>query len=120
MTAWPDGKCDQHHSAISITVQENSREDMQYVLIVHEVEDYPAWKRIFDNAAQIRKDAGEISYHLLQFEDNANHIVHFSRWSSLEDARNFFESQRLVEIRQQAGVKAPTFLYLNEIENGDL
>ena len=35
---------------------------MQYVLIIHEVEDYAAWKAIFDNAAQIRKEAGEISY----------------------------------------------------------
>ena len=29
---------------------------MEYVLIIHEVEDYDAWKEIFDNAASIRKD----------------------------------------------------------------
>jgi hypothetical protein len=46
--------------------------------------------------------------------------VHFSRWSSLQNAKNFFESERLVEIRKQAGVKAPTFVYLDEIENGIL
>lgn len=93
---------------------------MQYVLIIHEVEDYPAWKTIFDNAAQIRKDAGEISYKLLKFESDANNIVHFSRWSSLQNARDFFESERLIEIRKQAGVKAPRFVYLDEIENGTL
>lgn len=93
---------------------------MQYVLIIHEVEDYPAWKTVFDQAAEIRKEAGEISYQLLKFENDANHIVHFSRWSSLENAKNFFESERLVEIRRQAGVKAPTFVYLDEIENGIL
>lgn len=93
---------------------------MQYVLIIHEVEDYAAWKTIFDNAAQIRKDAGEISYQLLKFEDDANHIVHFSRWSSLQNARNFFESEHLVEIRKQAGVKAPRFVYLEELEKGIL
>ena len=93
---------------------------MQYVLIIHEVEDYAAWKTIFTNAAQIRREAGEISYQLLRFESEANNIVHFSRWNSLQNARNFFESQRLVEIRKQAGVKAPTFVYLNEIENGVL
>ena len=93
---------------------------MQYVLIIHEVEDYAAWKKIFDSAAQIRKEAGEVSYQLLRFENDANNIVHFSRWSSLQNAKNFFESQRLVEIRKQAGVKAPTFVYLDEIENGIL
>ena len=93
---------------------------MKYVLIIHEVEDYAAWKAVFDDAAQIRKDAGEISYQLLRFEDDANNIVHFSRWSSLQSARDFFESERLVEIRQQAGVKAPRFVYLDEIESGVL
>jgi len=44
--------------------------------------------------------------------------VHFSEWSSLDEARRFFESPELVEIRKQAGVKAPDFLYLYEIERG--
>lgn len=93
---------------------------MQYVLIIHEVEDYVAWKKIFDGAAQLRKDAGEISYKVLKFDDNANNIVHFSRWQSLQQARDFFESLRLIEIRKQAGVKAPKFVYLDEIESGVL
>jgi hypothetical protein len=37
---------------------------MQYVLIIHEVETYTAWKAVFDQAAGIRKQAGEISYQL--------------------------------------------------------
>ena len=93
---------------------------MQYVLIIHEVESYPAWKAIFDQAAEIRKSAGEISYQLLRYDDNANNIVHFSQWSSLDHARRFFESPALVEIRKQAGVKAPEFIYLQEIEQGVL
>lgn len=93
---------------------------MQHVQIVHEVEDYAAWKAVFDAAASIRKEAGEISYQLLRFDRDANQIVHFSRWQSLQQARDFFESERLVEIRRQAGVKAPTFLYLDEIESAVL
>ena len=91
---------------------------MPHVLIIHEVEAYPAWKMIFDQAAGIRKTAGEISYQLLRNDINANRIVHFSEWSSLGEARRFFESPELVEIRKQAGVKAPDFLYLHEIEHG--
>ena len=93
---------------------------MAYVLIMHEVNDDPAWKAIFDQAAKMRKNAGEISYHLLRYDTDANHIVHFSKWSSLDLARRFFESSELVEIRKKAGVKAPNFIYLNEIEQGDL
>ncbi len=93
---------------------------MQHVLIIHEVEAYPAWKNIFDQAADIRKRAGEISYQLLRYDNNANNIVHFSEWSSLDNAKRFFESPALIEIRRKAGVKAPTFIYLEEIERGIL
>ncbi|MFO0730261.1 MAG: DUF1272 domain-containing protein [Nitrospiraceae bacterium] len=93
---------------------------MPHVLIIHEVEAYPAWKVIFDQAADVRRRAGEIRYQLLRHDHDANTIVHFSEWSSLENARRFFESPELVEIRRQAGVKAPDFLYLQEIERGVL
>jgi quinol monooxygenase YgiN len=93
---------------------------VQYVLIIHEVEDFAVWKVIFDNAIGIRKAAGEIRYHLLKYDTNSNNVVHFSRWTSLDNARRFFESPDLVEIRREAGVKAPTFIYLEEIEQGVL
>lgn len=88
----------------------------EYVLIVHEVEDYATWKAIFDDAALLRRDAGEIEYRLLAFDTDANRVVHFSRWPSLSDARAFFESDELVEVRRMAGVRTPDFLYLEEIE----
>ena len=93
---------------------------MQHVLIIHEVEDYPAWKAVFDNAATIRKDAGERSYQVLKYENNPNKIVHFPAWTSLADAKAFFESPRLVQIRNEAGVKAPEFIYLDQLEAGEL
>lgn len=93
---------------------------MQYVLITHEVESYPAWKIVFDRAAGIRKAAGEISYQLLHYDNDKNIVVHFSQWSSLSNARGFFESRELAKIRQEAGVKAPSFIYLDEIEQGIL
>jgi len=93
---------------------------MQYVLIIHEVADYAAWKTIFDGAAAMRKAAGEVKFQVLKFDTDANQIVHFSQWRSLNAARQFFESPELVEIRREAGVKAPDFIYLDELDRGDL
>ena len=93
---------------------------MQYVLIIHEVVDYPAWKQIFDNAADIRKQAGEISYQVLRYENDGNKIVHFSAWTSIAAAKRFFESPKLVKIRAEAGVKSPDFIYLEQLESGTL
>ncbi len=93
---------------------------MERVLIIHAVKDYPAWKKVFDDAASIRKAAGEQSYQVLKYENDANKIVHFSKWASIAQARAFFESPKLVEIRKQAGVEAPEFIYLHQLEAGVL
>jgi len=45
----------------------------------------------------------------------------FSRYEALFCSSLMpFESPRLVQIRKEAGVKAPAFIYLDEIEAGDL
>ena len=93
---------------------------MSHVLIIHEVADYPAWKKVFDGAAGIRREAGERSYQVLRYETDADKIVHFSVWTSTAEARRFFESPRLMQIRQEAGVKSPEFIYLEQIEAGTL
>jgi quinol monooxygenase YgiN len=93
---------------------------MQCVLIIHEVEDYKSWKNFFDNAADIRKHAGERTYQVLKYENNPNKIVHFSTWTSIDAAKQFFESPKLIEIRMEAGVKSPEFIYLDQLESGVL
>jgi quinol monooxygenase YgiN len=105
-----------HLNQIKVLLTNN----IKYMLIIHEVADYKAWEIIFDNAAQIRKEAGEISYQVLSFESDANKVVHFSKWISHEAAKAFFESPKLVQIRKEAGVKSPEFIYLNELKNGVL
>ena len=93
---------------------------MKYVLIIHEVNDYTVWKKIFDEASCIRKEAGEISYQVLKYKNDSQKIVHFSVWHSLESAKQFFESPRLIKIRIDAGVKSPDFIYLEQLEAGIL
>jgi quinol monooxygenase YgiN len=95
-------------------------ESVEHVLIIHAVQDYEAWKKVFDAAASIRKEAGEKSFQVLRYENDPNKVVHFSRWESIAKAKAFFESPRLVEIRKQAGVEAPEFIYLHQLEAGTL
>jgi quinol monooxygenase YgiN len=93
---------------------------MHHVLIIHEVADYEAWKKVFDAAADIRQEAGERSYQVLRYDSDPRKIVHFSAWTSHAAARAFFESPRLVRIREKAGVRAPEFIYLEQLESGIL
>jgi quinol monooxygenase YgiN len=91
---------------------------MQHVLIIHEVASYPAWKQVFDAAASIRQAAGERSWQLLRYANEPQKIVHFSVWTSIAAAKTFFESPALVQLRKDAGVHAPEFIYLEQIEAG--
>jgi quinol monooxygenase YgiN len=107
-------------SALPETRKSIESNSLNHVLIIHDVVDYTAWKRVFDAAAMMRKAAGEQTYQVLRFEADANRIVHFSAWSTHEDAKRFFQSPELEKIRQQAGVKSPDFIYLNQLETGVL
>jgi quinol monooxygenase YgiN len=93
---------------------------MQYVLIIHRVRNYLAWKRVFDQTASTRVRAGEFSYQLLRNRDDPARIFHFARWRSLAAARRFFESSEVAAIRQDTGAEAPEFVYLTELESGSL
>ncbi len=93
---------------------------MCFVLITHEVEDYSFWKKGFDEAAVLRKNAGEIEFQILKYEGNPKVIVHFSKWRSLQAAKSFFESDEVELIREQLGVQRPKFVYLDRIEQGTL
>jgi heme-degrading monooxygenase HmoA len=68
---------------------------MKYVLIIHEVDDYSVWKKGFDEASALRKSAGEINFQVLKYEDIPDKVVHFSKWQSLDQAKVFFESDRV-------------------------
>ena len=94
--------------------------DPQHVLIIHQVDDYDRWKLAFDDAAGIRAAAGERTYQVLRDAQAPNRVVHFSTWTSIGAAKAFFESADVVEIRRAAGVHAPEFLYLNEVESATL
>ena len=93
---------------------------MEYVLIIHEVKDYAEWKRGFDSAAALRREAGELEYQVLQYAEDFERVVHFSKWQSHEKARSFFESEEVQKIRDELGVKRPEFIYLNQTESGVL
>jgi len=47
-------------------------------------------------------------------------VVHFSRWQSHLEAKAFFESETVKQIRTKLGVKEPEFIYLDQLDKGTL
>jgi heme-degrading monooxygenase HmoA len=90
---------------------------MAYLIVHHTVEDYAAWKLVFDGHASSRKEHGSKGAQVLRSAQNPNEIVIITEWDNLHDARAFASSPGLREAMQNAGVVGrPEVLFLNEVE----
>jgi heme-degrading monooxygenase HmoA len=94
---------------------------MSQVLIKHKVNDYDAWKAVFDNFADFRRSSGEKSYRILHQIDDPNDLTILFEWDTQNNAETFLASHELKSAMQEAGVaETPKIQFLNEAANGSL
>jgi quinol monooxygenase YgiN len=85
-----------------------------YVLAQHQVEDFPKWKAVFDNAADLRQASGEKSAQIFHDAENPNKLTMLFEWDSIENAKKYSQNPDLVAAMQKAGVTGPpNFFFLN-------
>jgi hypothetical protein len=86
------------------------------VLVRHEVNDYPAWKSVFDAALGWRQKHGERACRIFHAVGNVNDLTLMFEWESLEKARQFMASDDLKARMASAGVKGqPRVEFLSEM-----
>ena len=86
------------------------------VLVRHEVNDYPAWKSVFDSALDWRQKHGERSCRIFHAVGNVNDITLLFEWDSLDRAHQFMASDELKTRMASAGVKGqPRIEFLAEM-----
>jgi len=78
-----------------------------YMLAQHQVEDFPKWKAVFDNVADLRKANGEKSAQIFQDAENPNKLTLLFEWDSIENARAYAQNPDLAAAMQKAGVTGP-------------
>lgn len=88
---------------------------MIYLLVHHEVADYPSWKTVFDSALDWRAKHGERSCRIFRAVQNPNELTLMFEWENAEMARAFVASDDLKTRMAKAGVKStPRVEYLTE------
>ena len=60
---------------------------MAYMFVRHSVQDYEAWKSVFDSVGDLRRRNGEKSYQILRQENGSKELVALFEWDSLDNAR---------------------------------
>ena len=85
-----------------------------YVIVTHPVKDFDAWKNVFDQFEQLRKEAGELTAVGLRHAEDPNVVSVLNTWTSVEAAKTFVASEEIKKGMGEAGVTAPpTFVFAN-------
>ncbi len=80
---------------------------MIHVLVSHPVQDYAAWKPVFDSSLPMTKAAGINILNVFRGADNLNEVSVFCSAPSAEAFHQFFSNPQLGELMHQGGVLAP-------------
>ena len=92
---------------------------MAYMFARHDVQDYEAWKSVFDSVLDLRKRNGEQSYQILRQGNGSNALFLIFEWDNLDNARNYAASPELKAAMERAGVIGkPDIYFLEEAGRG--
>ncbi len=92
---------------------------MAYMFVRHSVQDYDAWKSVFDSVGDLRRRNGEKSYQILREGNGSSNLIALFEWDNLDNARRYAASPELKEAMERAGVTSkPEILFLEEAARG--
>ena len=72
--------------------------------IRHRVEDYSAWRAIFDKHGDTRRQHGETSAAVLRGAENPNDILVLTHWPAVTNAQAFLGDPSMKQAMANAGV----------------
>lgn len=89
---------------------------MVHVLVRLTVKDQATWKKVFEEAADLRKGFGSSGVRAFSKAGSANEILIVGEYADAEKARQMFQSQEFREATQRGGVQGtPEVTFLEKI-----
>jgi heme-degrading monooxygenase HmoA len=77
---------------------------MALCLVLHRVQDFDAWRRVYDSVAQLQKDGGVGAESVHRMADDPDNVLVVHEFDSLDHARRFFADPQLRDAMQRGGV----------------
>jgi heme-degrading monooxygenase HmoA len=95
---------------------------MTTLLIHHRVDDYDAWKQVYDSVGDMQRNGGVRSHRVWRSADDSNLVVVEHAFDSREAAEAFTNSTELRDAMGRAGVEPSSvqFEYLDQTASGTL
>ena len=77
------------------------------LVVRHKVEDYPAWRAVYDELETLRSQHGCTAHRVLRLPEDANDLLITHDFPSLDQAVSYAESGDLKAGMARAGVAGP-------------
>lgn len=74
------------------------------IIVRHQVQDYSAWREVFDSAENIRQHYGHLDAEVMTDPGNKNEVFVIDRYPTLEAAQAYASSSELKEAMSKAGL----------------
>jgi heme-degrading monooxygenase HmoA len=86
-------------------------------LVHHRVDDFDAWRSVYDSFAPVQKERGVLQHHVWRSQDDPHLVAVVHTFASPAEAKAFFDASELAEAMTRAGVDASSVEveYLDEI-----
>jgi hypothetical protein len=81
---------------------------MATAFVHHRVKDYDAWRRVYDEVADMQKAGGVIAESVYRGEKDANTVLVIHKFGSMSKAHSFFDNPKLREAMKRGGVEEKT------------
>jgi quinol monooxygenase YgiN len=74
------------------------------IIVMHEVQDYDAWRVVYDGFEDFRQASGIVGHAVSREYDDPNRVIVYHQAEELDALREFVESTELKETMERAGV----------------
>jgi hypothetical protein len=86
---------------------------MAYYVVNHKVNDFSAWKKVYDEFESTRDQYGVKEHYALQSEEDPNHVMVVGE-GELEAIQKFLNSEDLKSGMENAGLASPPEIFVGE------
>ena len=86
------------------------------LIVVHEVAEYGAWKKVYDEVQPMRTAGGIIGHAVNQAADQPNNVIVYHQAETTDALQKFVDSSQLKDAMGRAGVKSkPSFTFVQSL-----
>jgi quinol monooxygenase YgiN len=87
---------------------------MATLFVRHSVEDYGAWKKVYDEVAPMQRRDGVIAQAVYQAPGDPNDVIVTHEFATTEAAQQFLQDPDFPQAMRRAGVSGEPIIWLGE------